>query len=53
MALRSLPIGVFAVGLLAGATTAQAANETWVSGTGADAGTCPQNGTLPDLSICP
>ena len=38
-----LPIGIFAIagGLLAGGTTAEAAIETWVSGTGSDAGNCP------------
>ncbi len=40
---HSLPVGIFASAciLLAGATGAQAAVETWVSGTGSDAGTCP------------
>jgi hypothetical protein len=38
---RSLPIGIVAISLLAGATTAQAGIESWVSGTGTDAGTCP------------
>jgi hypothetical protein len=34
--------GVFAAcGLLVGTATAQSANETWVSGTGSDVGTCP------------
>jgi hypothetical protein len=39
----SLPIGILAIacGLLAGATTAQAVPETWVSRTGSDGGTCP------------
>jgi hypothetical protein len=37
----SLPVGIVAIGLLAGATAAQAGIETWVSGTGTDAGTCP------------
>jgi hypothetical protein len=39
----SLPIGIFALtcGLLAGAATAHAAPETWVSGTGSDTGNCP------------
>jgi hypothetical protein len=37
-------IGFFAAGcvLLASATLAQAAIETWVSGTGTDAGNCPK-----------
>jgi len=39
---HSLPIGVLAMGLLATATSAQAANESWVSGNGTDAGTCPR-----------
>jgi hypothetical protein len=36
-------IGIFAIayGLLANASVAQAAIETWVSGTGSDAGNCP------------
>ena len=36
-------IGIFAIacGLLAGQTTARAAPETWVSGTGSNAGNCP------------
>ena len=40
---HSLPIGIFASACiaLAGATGAQAAIETWVSGNGSDAGTCP------------
>ena len=40
----SMPISVAAVawGLLAGATAVQAGNETWVSGTGSDTGTCPR-----------
>ncbi len=43
MGARSLSIDIFAtVGLLCSATAAQAAVETWVSGTGADAGTCPR-----------
>jgi hypothetical protein len=39
---HSLSIGIVAIagGLLTGATTAQAAIETWVSGTGTDGGTC-------------
>ena len=39
----SLPSGIFAIacGLLINASAAQAAIETWVSGTGADSGTCP------------
>jgi|tagenome__1003787_1003787.scaffolds.fasta_scaffold20917727_1 hypothetical protein len=37
----SLPIGILAIGFLAGATAAQGGIETWVSGTGTDAGTCP------------
>ena len=39
---HSWPIGIFAIvcGLLANATPALAAAETWVSGTGNDAGTC-------------
>lgn len=39
----SLPIGIVAIacGLLANAAPAQAAIETWVSGRGTDAGTCP------------
>jgi hypothetical protein len=39
----SLPIGIFVIafGPLAGAIAAQAAPETWVSGTGADSGACP------------
>ena len=43
MRLCSLSIGTFAiaVGLLGGAAIAQAANESWVSGTGTDTGTCP------------
>jgi hypothetical protein len=41
MRFRSLPVGIVAISLLAGATTAQAGIETWVSGTGTDAGTCP------------
>ena len=42
MRLCSLSFGTFAVavGLLAGAAIAQAASETWVSGTGTDTGTC-------------
>jgi hypothetical protein len=36
---HALPIGI-AMSLLTGVTTAQAAIETWVSGTGADAGNC-------------
>ena len=43
MGARSLSIGIFAtVGLLCSATAARAANETWVSGTGTDAGNCPR-----------
>src|SRR6476620_1479048 len=38
---RSLPIAV-AFFLFAHAATAQAAIETWVSGTGTDTGTCPK-----------
>ena len=40
----SMPISVVAVacGLLAGAATAHAGNETWVSATGSDTGTCPR-----------
>ena len=40
---RSVPISIIAIacGLLAVATTAQAAGETWVSGTGTDTGLCP------------
>jgi hypothetical protein len=40
---NSWSIGVFAIacGLLAHATAAQAVPATWVSGTGADTGTCP------------
>jgi hypothetical protein len=41
MRLRTLPIGILAISLLAGVTTAQAGVETWVSGNGNDAGTCP------------
>jgi hypothetical protein len=41
MRFRTLPIGIVAISLLAGATTAQAGIESWVSGTGTDAGTCP------------
>ena len=43
MRLYSLSFGTFAiaVGLLGGAAIAQAASETWVSGTGTDTGTCP------------
>ena len=41
---HAISIRVFAVacGLLASASIAQAANETWVSGTGTDAGNCPR-----------
>ncbi len=39
---RSLSMGFIAAGLIAGITAAQAANETWVSGTGSDTGTCPR-----------
>src|ERR1700752_2860632 len=38
---HSLAIGMFAIGLLAGAMTAQAGVATWVSGTGTNTGTCP------------
>ena len=40
---HSLPVGIFASAciMLAGATGAQAAIETWVSTNGSDAGTCP------------
>ncbi len=40
---HSLPVGIFAIAcaLLANATPAHAAAETWVSGTGSDAGACP------------
>jgi hypothetical protein len=40
----SLPIGIFAAacGLFANAATAQAGNESWVSGTPSDAGNCPR-----------
>ena len=37
--IRSLAV---ACGLLTSASVAQAANETWVSGTGTDAGNCPR-----------
>ena len=37
---HSLSVGIFAMGLLAGPTAAQAAIATWVSGTGSDAGNC-------------
>ena len=39
---HSFSTAIFAAGLLTGATAAQAANESWVSGTGTDAGTCPR-----------
>jgi len=40
---RSLPIGILAIacGLLANAAPARAAAQTWVSGTGINAGNCP------------
>ena len=39
----SLPVSILAIGwgLMASAATAQAAQETWVAGTGSDAGNCP------------
>jgi len=39
---HSVRIGIIAMALLSGITTAQAGNESWVSGTGTDAGTCPR-----------
>jgi len=49
---RSLLIRVFvACGLLVNAATAQAGNESWVSGTGARHGQLPENRAMPDLSI--
>jgi len=39
---RSLSLGIFAAGLLASTIAAQAGNESWVSGTGTDTGTCPR-----------
>jgi hypothetical protein len=41
---HSFPTAILAlgIGLLTGATTAQAAIATWVSGTGTDTGTCPR-----------
>lgn len=41
MGRHSLPVGILAISLMAGVTTAQAAIETWVSGSGSDVGTCP------------
>ena len=38
----SLSLGIFITGLLAGAMAPQAGNESWVSGTGSDVGTCPR-----------
>jgi len=38
----SLSLGICIAGLLTSVTAAQAGNESWVSGTGTDAGTCPR-----------